>query len=415
MTSETKAANKARLEGAKDDLEEQKVKDTVDRYKFLLGQTDLFAHFIKSKGLLEDAQLASSKTVAVQRKKDNSSSSNARGGRRTEKEEDEELLNDELAVEGVVAGNAVVPLSTETVFTSSPKYVTGGKLRDYQVAGLNWMISLFEHGINGVLADEMGLGKTLQTISFLGYLKHFRSMPGPHLVLVPKSTLNNWVNEFARWVPDFKVLLFHGSKDERAELVKTRLLAGDWEICIASFEICMLEKAALRKLAWGYIVIDEAHRIKNENSLLSQIVRTFSCRNRMLLTGTPLQNNLRELWALLNFLLPDIFSTYEEFDEYLQQGNGQDQDKVVKQLHAVLRPFLLRRLKADVEKSLLPKKKVNLYVGMSEMQRQWYQRILSKDVEAINGAVKDNREGKSRLLNIVMQLRKVCLGCSRTY
>ena len=249
----------------------------------------------------------------------------------------------------------------------------------------------------------------MQTISFLGYLKHYRDMPGPNMVLVPKSTLQNWVNEFNRWVPDFKVFLFHGSKDERLQLVNTRLYAKDWEICVTSYETCMAEKANLRKLAWQYIVIDEAHRIKNENSLLSQVVRTFTCRNRLLLTGTPLQNNLKELWALLNFLLPDIFTTYEEFDTYLQ-GNGEDQDTVVAQLHAVLRPFLLRRLKADVEKSLLPKKRINLYVGMSEMQRQWYQKILSKDVEAINGAVRDNKEGKTRLLNIVMQLRKVCPG-----
>ena len=248
----------------------------------------------------------------------------------------------------------------------------------------------------------------MQTISFLGYLKHFRDIPGSHLVLVPKSTLQNWVNEFHRWVPDFKVLLFQGNKDERAELAKTELFSGNWEVCVTSYETVMIEKAHFRKLAWQYIVIDEAHRIKNENSLLSLIVRTFTCRNRLLLTGTPLQNNLKELWALLNFLLPDIFTTYEEFDEYLQgTGKSEDQDQVVKQLHAVLRPFLLRRLKNDVEKSLLPKKRINLYVGMSDMQRSWYQKILSRDVESVNGAVKDSREGKTRLLNIVMQLRKV--------
>lgn len=186
------------------------------------------------------------------------------------------------------------------------------------------------------------------------------------------------------------------------------MFSGDWEVCVTSYETVMIEKAQFRKFAWQYIVIDEAHRIKNENSMLSQIVRTFNCRNRLLITGTPLQNNLRELWALLNFLLPDIFTTYDEFDEYLQGNGSEDQDKVVNQLHAVLRPFLLRRLKADVEKSLLPKKRINLYVGMSQMQKDWYQRILSKDVEAVNGAVKENRDGKTRLLNIVMQLRKCC-------
>jgi SNF2 family DNA or RNA helicase len=140
----------------------------------------------------------------------------------------------------------------------------------------------------------------------LGYLKYYRELPGPHLVLVPKSTLQNWVNEFNRWIPEFKVLLFHGSKDERAALVQSRLLTNDWEICISSYEICMLEKAQLRKIAWGYIVIDEAHRIKNENSLLSQIVRTFSCRNRLLLTGTPLQVDS----SILSITCRSISSSY---------------------------------------------------------------------------------------------------------
>lgn len=119
-------------------------------------------------------------------------------------------------------------------------------------------------------------------------MKHYRSISGPHLVLVPKSTLQNWVNEFHRWVPDFNVLLFHGGKEARAGLLPV-LMEQKWEVCVCSYEICMLEKSQLRKIAWQYIVIDEAHRIKNENSLLSQIVRTFACRNRLLITGTPLQ------------------------------------------------------------------------------------------------------------------------------
>jgi SWI/SNF-related matrix-associated actin-dependent regulator of chromatin subfamily A member 5 len=168
--------------------------------------------------------------------------------------------------------------------------------------------------------------------------------------------------------------------------------------------MCLLEKAAFKKIHWEYIVIDEAHRIKNEESSLSKIVRIFKSRNRLLLTGTPLQNNLHELWALLNFLLPDIFQSSDAFDSWFQNKVG-DQDAAVKQLHKVslrihiavflpcgvsyssqvLRPFFIRRIKADVEKSLLPKKEINLYVGMSEMQRKWYQKILEKDIDAVNG------------------------------
>ncbi|KAI9306125.1 SNF2 family N-terminal domain-containing protein [Cunninghamella echinulata] len=362
----------------------------LKRYRYLLSQTELFAHFLDIKNEKDEALqtvLAEQRNKKVAEKR----------RRKTEKEEDEEILKDESGEQD----------DQLTVFTSSPSYVTGGTLREYQVQGLNWMISLFENGINGILADEMGLGKTLQTISFLGYLKHVRHMKGPHLVVVPKSTLHNWKNEFGKWIPDFNAFVFHGTKEERAVLIKNTLQNVDFEVCITSYETCLMEKAQFKKISWQYIIIDEAHRIKNENSMLSQIVRVLDSRNRMLITGTPLQNDLHELWALLNFLLPDVFSSSEAFDQWFEQQNG-DQKKVVDQLHKVLRPFLLRRIKSDVEKSLLPKKEMNIYVRMSNMQRKWYQRILEKDLDAVNGAGTTKREGKTRLLNIVMQLRKCC-------
>ncbi|KAG0091456.1 hypothetical protein BGZ93_005910 [Podila epicladia] len=389
---------KANFEHDMIQMDKDKLVDTSNRISYLLGQTELFKHFIDLKKA-KDPEFAKmlKERGENQDTKAKSTGPKARQNRKTEKEEDQELLNDEENEDD----------SSSFVFTSSPTYIKNGTLRDYQVQGLNWMISLYKNGINGILADEMGLGKTLQTISFLGYLKHMQGIAGPHLVIVPKSTLHNWKSEFNKWLPDSNVFLLHANKEERAEMINTHLLTQKFDVCLTSYDICLLEKSHLKKFAWQYIVIDEAHRIKNENSQLSQIIRTFSSKNRLLITGTPLQNNLHELWALLNFLLPDVFSSAEDFDAWFELQGG-DQDRVVEQLHKVLRPFLLRRIKSDVEKSLLPKKEINLYVGLTAMQRKWYQRILEKDIDAVNGAGANKREGKTRLLNIVMQLRKCC-------
>lgn len=376
--------------------------DTVRRFRYLLGLTDLFRHFIDTnpnpriKEVLSeiDREDAERETKAKNSKVRKGGAAGERR-RKTEQEEDAELVREEKH-----------GAHDETVFRESPGYVKGGTMRDYQVAGLNWLISLHENGISGILADEMGLGKTLQTISFVGYLRFLRGITGPHLVAVPKSTLDNWKREFAKWVPEIDVFVLQGQKDERAALIRDRLEDEKFDVCITSYEMILREKSHLKKFAWQYIIIDEAHRIKNEESSLAQIIRMFNSRNRLLITGTPLQNNLHELWALLNFLLPDVFGDAAAFDEWFS-GQEEDSDTVVQQLHKVLRPFLLRRVKADVEKSLLPKKEVNLYIGMSEMQVNWYKKILEKDIDAVNGAA-GKKESKTRLLNIVMQLRKCC-------
>ncbi|KAG0645719.1 ISWI chromatin-remodeling complex ATPase ISW2 [Hyphodiscus hymeniophilus] len=374
--------------------------DSIRRFRYLLGLTDLFRHFIETnpnphiKSIMDeiDRQNAEADTAKKVRRRQNGAANERT--RRTEAEEDAELLKDEKA-----GGSA------ETVFRESPGFVQG-EMRDYQVAGLNWLISLHENGISGILADEMGLGKTLQTISFLGYLRHIMGITGPHLITVPKSTLDNWKREFARWTPEVNVLVLQGAKDERHTLINERLIDEKFDVCITSYEMILREKAHLKKFAWEYIIIDEAHRIKNEESSLAQVIRLFDSRNRLLITGTPLQNNLHELWALLNFLLPDVFGDADAFDQWFS-SQGEDQDTVVQQLHRILRPFLLRRVKSDVEKSLLPKKEINLYIGMSDMQVKWYKKILEKDIDAVNGAG-GKRESKTRLLNIVMQLRKCC-------
>ncbi|KAI1006722.1 ISWI chromatin-remodeling complex ATPase [Podosphaera aphanis] len=379
-----------------------KENDSIRRFQYLLGLTDLFRHFIETnhnprvQEILLEIDRRKIESEKVKKKvRDREGGAAAERRRRTEAEEDAELLQDEKPV-GIA----------ETVFRDSPGFIQGGEMRDYQVAGLNWLISLHENGISGILADEMGLGKTLQTISFLGYLRHIMSITGPHLVIVPKSTLDNWKREFGKWTPEVNVLVLHGAKEERQKLINERLVDDKFDVCITSYEMILREKSHLKNFAWEYIIIDEAHRIKNEESSLAQVIRLFNSRNRLLITGTPLQNNLHELWALLNFILPDVFGDSEAFDQWFSGQNG-DQDTVVQQLHRVLRPFLLRRVKSDVEKSLLPKKEINLFIGMSDMQVKWYKKILEKDIDAVNGAG-GKRESKTRLLNIVMQLRKCC-------
>lgn len=380
-----------------DKVKDERVKDSADvatRFKYLLKLTDLFRQFIDLSAVKDKSVIRLVRQIDRRNASKKSSVGSSRT-RRSEKEEDEELMADEED-----EGDAC------TVLTESPSYIHGA-LRDYQIAGLNWLISLYENRLSGILADEMGLGKTLQTISFLGWLRYYRGIDGPFLIIVPKSTLDNWRREFNKWTPDVNVLVLQGNKEEREDLIKDKLMQCNFDACVTSYEMVIREKSKLGKFRWEYIIIDEAHRIKNEQSSLSQIIRVFYSRNRLLITGTPLQNNLHELWALLNFLLPDVFGDDQLFDEWFESEGQTNQDDLVKQLHKILSPFLLRRVKSDVETSLLPKKELNVYVGMTAMQIKWYRKLLEKDIDAVNGVL-GKREGKTRLLNIMMQLRKCC-------
>ncbi len=218
------------------------------------------------------------------------------------------------------------------------------------------------------------------------------------------------MNEINRWCPEIRAVRFHGTAEQRKDILSDKIRVGEFDVVVTTYEVVLKEKGGLMKISWRYFIIDEAHRIKNENSLLSQAVRCFTSQSRLLITGTPLQNNLHELWALLNFLLPDVFSRSEDFDEWFKSVEIIDEDadeakrknEIVKQLHAVLRPFLIRRLKSEVEHSLPPKKETVLFTKLSEMQLELYRNLLKKDIDAINGKGGD----RVRLLNILMQLRK---------
>ncbi|KAL1457210.1 hypothetical protein WDU94_001865 [Cyamophila willieti] len=390
----------------KEDFDSKISKDRRKRFDYLLKQTEIFSHFMTNQGVKSSGAKAVAPAAAatpgtpkgkgrpkksLTKEKKNVDPSDHRH-RMTEQEEDEELL-------------AATNLEGKTIvsFDASPFYIKNGEMRDYQIRGLNWMISLYENGINGILADEMGLGKTLQTISLLGYMKHYRNIGGPHIVIVPKSTLMNWVNEFGKWCPSIRTICLIGDQDTRNAMIRDVMMPGDWDVCVTSYEMCIVERGVFKKFNWRYLVIDEAHRIKNEKSKLSAIVREFKTTNRLLLTGTPLQNNLHELWALLNFLLPDIFSSSDDFDSWFNTSDFMGDTSIIERLHSVLKPFLLRRLKSEVEKRLKPKKELKVYVGLSKMQREWYTKVLMKDIDVVNGAGKLE---KMRLQNILMQLRK---------
>ncbi|KAF2629001.1 ISWI chromatin-remodeling complex ATPase ISW2 [Macroventuria anomochaeta] len=271
-----------------------------------------------------------------------------------------------------------------------PKLVTGGTMRSYQLEGLEWMLSLYQNGINGILADEMGLGKTIQTISMLAHLWENNSF-GPFLIAAPLSTTSNWVAEFEKWTPSIPVMLYHGDKKERERLRKTRLKnpgTKDFPVVVTSYEICMNDRKFLTHFGWQFIIIDEGHRIKNLDCRLIRELQQFQSANRLLITGTPLQNNLVELWSLLHFLLPTVFDKLSTFESWFDFSGLKDksnfeqllseerQQYLVKSLHAVLKPFLLRRVKTDVE-SLMPKKREYvLYAPLTPMQRELYQAIL---------------------------------------
>jgi SWI/SNF-related matrix-associated actin-dependent regulator of chromatin subfamily A member 5 len=357
-----------------------------EKLKFILAQTEIFHQFIRGTHHSSEKGNSEINGSPVKRRT---------GAKRGEMDDaEEEDASEDMFI---------------THWPISPPFVQHMKMRDYQVEGLNWLIQLYDNGINGILADEMGLGKTLQTLSFLCYLKHIRGVEGPHLIIVPKSTLGNWEREFKRWVPSMTVFSFHGEKDERAGQRDT-LKKEKFNCILTTYEISIIEKAALNKFHWKYIVMDEAHRIKNENSLLAQIVRIFKSESRLLITGTPLQNNLHELWALLFFLMPQIFSSADDWEQWFTIDSNDEQEKkkkgqeIISTLHKILRPFFLRRLKKEVDKLIPPKVETKLFVKMTTQQHQWYKKVLEKDLITLN----TENGAKMRLQNILMQLRKVC-------
>ena len=308
--------------------------------------------------------------------------------------------------------------------TEQASILVGGTLKEYQLKGTEWMISLVNNNLNGILADEMGLGKTIQSISLITYLIDKKRWPGPFLVIVPLSTITNWTVELEKWAPSVRKVVYKGPPAAR-KAQQAIVRSGDFQVLLTTYEYVIKDRPLLSKIRWQHMIIDEGHRMKNTQSKLSStLVNHYHSRNRLILTGTPLQNNLPELWALLNFVLPKIFNSQKTFDEWFNTpfANTGGQDKmelteeetllIIRRLHKVLRPFLLRRLKKDVEKDLPDKVETVIKCKMSALQRVLYDQMLKYNVIYTgSGANADGSKvnsGLRSLNNKIMQLRKIC-------
>uniref|UniRef100_A0A3B3V5A6 Chromodomain helicase DNA binding protein 3 n=1 Tax=Poecilia latipinna TaxID=48699 RepID=A0A3B3V5A6_9TELE len=301
-------------------------------------------------------------------------------------------------------------------YEEQPDFVTatGGTLHLYQLEGLNWLRFSWAQGTDTILADEMGLGKTIQTIVFLYSL--FKE--GLFLVSAPLSTIINWEREFEMWAPDFYVVTYTGDKDSRAIIRENEFTFDDsikagkkafklrapikFHVLLTSYELVTIDQTALKSIDWACLVVDEAHRLKNNQSKFFRRLNDYKIDYKLLLTGTPLQNNLEELFHLLNFLTPNRFNNLEGFLEEFADISKEDQ---IKKLHDLLGPHMLRRLKADVFKNMPAKTELIVRVELSPMQKKYYKLILTKNFEALNSKGGGNQVS---LLNIMMDLKKCC-------
>ncbi|PPR04302.1 hypothetical protein CVT24_013375 [Panaeolus cyanescens] len=391
---------------------DQETASRLARLQFLLKRSAVFSSVLRDR--MEEEKMKQAERAAQYQKEQTGKKRSARVAEGSPSSKKKRGLRGEA----VAVADSGAP--DEGAVFGQPKLITGAKLKPYQLEGLQWMVSLDKNGISGILADEMGLGKTLQTIAFSAYLRESDNKR-PFLIVCPLSVLHNWADEYAKFAPTMSVVVYHGTPTERAELRKTvmappgtkkrpthpsaikkkgrkskgrpvKVVDEDLEdateesfpIVLTTYDMIIKDRAHLAHYDWGYIVVDEGHRLKNMDCKLMKEIKKFTSAGRMILTGTPLHNNLAELWSLLNFILPDIFDDIDSFQQWfnlpeLQSSLPTDQSQqIISSLHAILKPFLLRRLKADVELNLPPKKEYVLYAPLSKRQRETYDVIVNR-------------------------------------
>ncbi|XP_062376031.1 lymphoid-specific helicase [Sardina pilchardus] len=387
-------ASKGKGKDKKTDKVDRKKREREEDYKIadVMSKEEIMSKAKKAKVDEEEVPTAGRKLEAEDIEK--LSDSNAEIKNRLSeavRENAKHLLDPERQVDG------------KPVPAQQPKLFTGGVMRWYQVEGIEWLRMLWENGINGILADEMGLGKTIQCIGHVAMMLE-RKVLGPFLIVVPLSTVPNWISEFKRFAPDISVMLYHGAAKERDDLIKLmRKPQGPLKMCpvvITSFEIAMIDRRKLQRFHWKFLIVDEGHRIKNLNCRLVRELKLLNTDNKLLLTGTPLQNNLAELWSLLNFLLPDVFDDLKSFESWFDLDRISEEaenivakereENILHMLHQILTPFLLRRLKSDVTLEVPPKREILVYAPLTLKQETLYSAIINKTIAKMLG--KDKQE-----------------------
>jgi len=314
------------------------------------------------------------------------------------------------------------PLGQGDKLVTHPSYIVGGTLRDYQLEGIQWLLNKRRAGVCPILGDEMGLGKTLQTITFLAHLKFTAAKScGPSLVVCPLSVIQSWCNEFKRWCPDLRVIRMHSSDRSEREILKGKMqVVQDYDVCVTTYEMLISETHTMCSMIfWHYVILDEGHRIKNAESKLSKAANKIRRVASIVLTGTPLQNNIKELWAVMKFLCPGAFRDSELFERCFRpqeeaegEGKNNAMDRsMLEKAHVLLHSFMLRRLKKEVTE-LPPKIETNIMVSLSALQRHLYKKILLHGtpllLESESEQVKKQSAKFKRVAQLIMELRKCC-------
>ncbi|KAL4449582.1 hypothetical protein ABPG74_007405 [Tetrahymena malaccensis] len=309
---------------------------------------------------------------------------------------------------------------TQSSLVKPPEHFQG-TLKEYQLKGLRWLDNLYEQGINGILADEMGLGKTIQAISLITHIAGTKNIWGPFLVIAPSSTLYNWQQELKKFFPALKVLPYWGSLKQRKMIRKyfsaknLGMKSSPFHLVITSYQLVVSDEKTFQRIKWQYMILDEAQAIKNINSMRWKTLLSFNSRNKLLLTGTPIQNTMAELWALLHFIMPKLFDSHDQFQEWFSkdiEASSQDKSQLnqhqLQRLHAILKPFMLRRVKKDVEHELGAKKEFQIMCEMTKRQQKFYDHIKSKLSLKDFFKMFESKQKVDNLMNLVMQFRKVC-------